>query len=132
MCCYSTDEPQQAVISIESAAPSRTQSPMESDSNNEGHYNPFLVQCFSISNTEVAPASGPGETQGSRMGSIFHWGQGTEEQQDVEKLSKDNERLCFQHAYIFSNSCNTEISGITSCVFWSGCCVPCNNRQCST
>lgn len=30
------DEPQQAIISIESAAPSRTQSPMETDSNNEG------------------------------------------------------------------------------------------------
>lgn len=70
------DEPQQAVISIESAAPSRTQSPMESDSNNG----------------DVAPASGPGETQGSRIGSIIHWGQSTEEQQDNEQVSKDNER----------------------------------------
>lgn len=30
------DEPQQAIISIESAAPSRNESPIETDSNNEG------------------------------------------------------------------------------------------------
>ena len=93
---YRTDEPQQAVISIESAAPSRTQSPMETDSNNEGYYNPLCgysdVKCFNI-NSDVAPASGPGETQGSRIGSVSHWGQGTEEQQqDTEQLSKDSER----------------------------------------
>ena len=44
----------------------------------------------------MAPASGPGETQSSRMSSVFHWGQGIEEQQqDTEQLSKDIERYCF-------------------------------------
>lgn len=53
------------------------------------------VECFNVSSADLAPASGPGETQGSRIGSVLHWGQGTEEQQqDTEQLSKDNERYC--------------------------------------
>ena len=62
------------------------------------------AHCFNISNADVAPASGPGETQGSRIGSVLHWGQGTEEQQqDTEQLSKDNERFYFS-TRIFDNA----------------------------
>lgn len=42
----------------------------------------------------MAPASGPGETQSSRMDSVF---QSNEEQQDSEQLRKDIERLFFQY-----------------------------------
>ena len=61
-----------------------------------------MLNTLIMSNAEVALASGPGETQGSRIGSVLHWGQGTEEQQqDTEQMSKDSERYVFLTMQLF-------------------------------
>jgi len=82
----------QAVMNIESATPSRTQSPMESDPCNEGTlYVLCLVHNFLYSNT--VSDSVPGEVQSSMRGSVFLQMPDEEPPSLDEQANKDIERF---------------------------------------